>query len=111
MMRFLPVCALLALSGCLYSNVVRPRAYRTAGPSDVKAAGTDELVSGEACMQSVLYLFAWGDSGFAAATRKALSGREGKILYDVRTDIKTRAYVLGLYAKACTVVTGRVGLP
>ncbi len=111
MIRAFPFLAAALLSGCLYSNVVRPRAYRTAGPADVKAAGTDELVSGEACMQSVLYLIAWGDSGFAAATRKALGGREGKILYDVRTDIKTRAYVLGLYAKACTVVTGRLGNP
>jgi hypothetical protein len=108
-MRALLLAALPLLSGCLYTNVHAPHAYRSATPSDVKASSADETVSGEACSRSALYLFAWGNSGYAAATRDALKSKPEAILYDVRSDVHARAYVLGIYASVCTVVTGRVG--
>ena len=98
----------LTLSGCLYTNVHAPRAYRSATPSDVKASATDETVSGEACIHSALFLVAWGDGGYAAATRKALQGKPDAILYDVKSDLKAFSLILGLYSRACTVVTGRL---
>ncbi len=98
-----------ALSGCglLYTNVHSGRAYRSATPADVKGAPDDEAVSGSACSQSVLFLVAWGDGGYAAATKDALKGRAG-YLYDVKSDIKVTSVLLGLYTKVCTKVTGRL---
>ena len=107
----IPALLVLALSGCLYTNVHRPRAYRSATPLDIRASKTNPRVRGEACNQSVLFLFAWGDAGYAAATKDAMKGYEGLFLYDVKSDIKARSYVFGLYSKMCTVVTGRVGKP
>lgn len=103
------LCACL-LSGCglIYTNIHSPYAYRSAAPSEVKAAPADETASGEACNYSLLYLVAWGDGGYAAATRKALSGRPDGILYDVRSDIKVTSLVVGLYTRVCTKVTGKV---
>jgi len=62
----------VALCGCglIYTDVQSPYAYRTATPGDVKSASADEVVSGQACMHSVLFLVAWGDAGYAAATRE-----------------------------------------
>lgn len=109
--RWAPLLA-LALSGCgiVYTNVRTPHAYRTATPSEVKTSPDDPVVSGQACNRSLLYLVAWGDAGYATASRDALQGREpGAILYDVKTDIQATAALLGLYVKICTVVRGRVG--
>lgn len=86
-----------------------PYGYNTATPADVQAAPGDETVSGEACYYSLLYLAAWGNGGYAEATRKALKGRTDVVLYDVKTDVKAKSLLLGLYTRACTVVTGRVG--
>ena len=99
------------LSGCglVYTDVHVPRAYRSATPSDVKPAAADETVTGSACNQSVLFLVAWGDGGYAAATRSALEGRAGLVLYDVKTDMRASSYAFGLYTKVCTVVTGKAG--
>jgi hypothetical protein len=101
----------IALSGCglVYTDVHSPYAYRTATPGDVKSASADEVASGKACARSVLFLVAWGDSGYAAATRAALDGKPESILYDVRTDMQVKAYVLGAYIEVCTIVTGRIG--
>lgn len=100
---------LATLSGCglVYTNVHSGRAYRSATPADVKAAPGDETVSGQACNQSVLFLVAWGDGGYAAATKDAAAGRAG-FLYDVKSDIKVTSVLLGLYTKVCTKVTGRL---
>lgn len=96
-------------SGCLYTNIHRPRAYRSSAPSDVKTTPSDPVVSGEGCQYAVLYLVAWGDSGYAKAVRVALKDHPDGVLYDVRSDLKVRSFVLGLYNQACTVVTGKVG--
>ncbi len=99
------------LSGCLYTNIHAPWSYRSAAPSDVKAQGTDERVSGEACFYSVLYLVAWGDGGYAAAVDDALDEHPDTFLYDVRSDVKATSILFGTWARRCTIVTGRVGRP
>lgn len=116
MKRALPAAACLlaaALSGCgiLYTNVRVPRAYRTAVQSEVKAAPDDPRVEGRACSYSLLYLVAWGDGGYAAAARDALKDQQDRLLYDVKSDVQATAIVLGLYARACTHLTGRAAKP
>ena len=107
----LVLAVMVATSGCLYTNVHSPRAYRSATPGDVKASPNDPTVSGEGCYETVLYLVSWGDSSYAAATRHAQAGDPTAILYDVKADTKVTSYVLGLYTKICTVVTGRLARP
>ena len=115
MRRGYPAAAVLlaaALStgcGIVYTNVHLPRAYRSPTPADVKSSPADEAVSGEACNYSLLFLAAWGDGGYAAATRKALEGRPDKILYDVKSDVKATSFLVGLYSRVCTRVSGRAG--
>jgi len=112
--RLLFLCAPAAfLLGCglLYTNIRLPRAYRSAAPSEVKSTGSDKAVSGEACARSLLFLFAWGDAGYASAAKDALKTEPpNAILYDVKSDISGQAYLVGLYAKTCTKVSGRVAL-
>ncbi len=110
-MRYLLLAAVVSLSGCLYADVRWPRAYRSATPSDVKAAAADPIVTGMACNKSLLFLVAWGDAGYAAAVKAALKDQPEGLLYDVRSDMKVNSYLIGLYSKTCTVVTGRVGRP
>ena len=100
----------LASCGALYTYIKVPRGYRTATPAEVKSAPDDPTVTGQSCNRSVVFLFAWGDASYAAAVENALGKREG-ILYDVRADIKVNAYVLGLYTKVCTVLSGKVAKP
>ncbi|MFA6092275.1 MAG: TRL domain-containing protein [Elusimicrobiota bacterium] len=105
--------AALTLSGCglIYTNIHMANSYRSATPSDVKSSGADKTVTGSACVKSTLFLFAWGDAGYAAAVRDALKGEPpNAMLYDVKTDRTGQAYILGLYAKTCIQVTGRVAL-
>ena len=107
----LTMLAALSVMGCgiLYTDVRVPRAYRSATPADVKANSGDQEVSGQACYYSVLYLVAWGDAGYAAATREALGGDATATLYDVKVDIKGRTVLFGLYNRVCTVVTAKLG--
>jgi len=99
----------VGLSGCLYTNVHQPFAYRTAVPSDVKSSiASDPIASGTVCSYTVMFLVAWGDAGYAAACRKALETYPpSAILYDVKTDLKVTS-VFFFWARDCTVVTGRV---
>ncbi len=110
---FAIVACAAALSGCgiLYTDVRLPRAYRTAVPSEVKAAPDDPRVEGRACSYSVLYLVAWGNSGYAAAARDALQGQPERLLYDVKTDLQATGALVGLYARICTHLTGRAAKP
>jgi hypothetical protein len=101
--------AAASLTGCgmLYTNIRAPRSYRTATSGDVKTSPADPVVSAEACSQSVLFLFSWGDMGYAAVVDKALDGKPGAVLYDVKFDMKVNSVLLGLYTKMCTKVSGR----
>lgn len=110
-----PLCLLLAaatLSSCgiLYTNIKVPRGYRTATPVEVKSAPDDPTVTGQACNRTALFIVAWGDASYAKAVENALGGRDG-IMYDVRADIKVDAYLIGLYSKVCTVLSGKVAKP
>jgi len=102
--------AALSSCGLLYTDVKLPRGYRSATPSDVKSSPEDPTVSGKSCSHSLLWLVAWGDTSYNSALKDALGTRDG-ILYDVRSDVKVNAYVLGLYTKACTILTGKVAKP
>ncbi len=106
-----PILAAAASAcGILYTDTKVPRGWRTASPSEVKSSADDPSVHGESCAHSVMWLVAWGDSSYDKALKDALGGKDG-IMYDVRSDLKVQAYVLGLYTKECTVLTGRVAKP
>lgn len=108
------VLTVLFFGGCIYSDVEFPRAYRSASPVDVQSKYkiSDKIVTGEACNKLVLFVVAWGNGGYAAAVRNALENeRPGAILYDVHTDTKAESYLIGVYSKVCTVVTGKVASP
>jgi hypothetical protein len=107
-----PIFLAAVISGCgiLYTDVKLPRGYRSAAPSEVKASPDDPLVTGTSCTRSALFLVAWGDSSYASAVKNALGDKDA-ILYDVRADMKVNSYVLGLYTKVCTVVTGKAAKP
>lgn len=104
------LAAATSACGILYTDVKAPRGYRSATPSDVKTSPEDPSVTGQSCSRSVLWLVAWGDESYDAALKNALGSRDG-ILYDVRSDMKVSAYVLGLYTKVCTVLSGKVAKP
>jgi hypothetical protein len=105
------VGAAVWLGGCgiLYTNIRTPRAYRSATPVDVKATPSDAVANGRACARSLLFLVAWGDTGYAAATEDALRDHPDAVLYDVRSDMQVHSYALGAYTEVCTLITGRVG--
>lgn len=111
-MRYLFAFSLALLSSCglIYTDIKVPRGYRTSSPSEVKSSPDDATVTGKACNRSALFLFAWGDGSYAAAVKDALGARDG-ILYDVRADMKVDAYVLGIYTKVCTVLSGKLAKP
>ncbi len=100
---------LASLSGCLYTNTYAPNSYRSATPIDVKAAVSDPIVSGMGCTYSALWLVGWGNAGYALATQRALKNDPQGVLYDVKSDLKVTSYLLGLWTRACTIVTGRAG--
>jgi hypothetical protein len=104
------LAAATSACGILYTDTKVPRGWRTAAPSEVKSAPDDPAVRGESCARSVLWLVAWGDSSYDKALKNALGGRDG-IMYDVRSDLKVQAYLIGLYTKECTILTGRVAKP
>jgi hypothetical protein len=107
----LPIfAAALSACGLLYTDVKAPRGYRSATPSDVKAAPDDPTVKGESCSRSILWLVAWGDASYDKALKDALGTRDG-IMYDVRSDLKVQGYLLGLYTKECTILSGKVAKP
>ena len=108
---FIAIVVTLIFGGCgiLYTDIEVPRAYRSATPIDVVSKPTDKIVVGESCNQSVLFLVAWGNGGFVAATQNALENEPpGSILYDVQTDMKGKVYAFGIYTRICTVVRGKV---
>ena len=112
-MKTLPIAVIfltLGLSGCgvIYTNVRLPRAYRSAVPSEVKAAPSDPVVSGKSCNKSALFLFAWGDASYAAAAKNALGSDSDGVLYDVKSDLSAFS-LLGIYTKTCTLLTGKMG--
>ena len=103
--------AFLGGCGLLYTNVHVPYSYSAATPSDVHADKDDPVATGQACNQSAAFLVSWGNGGYIAAAQKALEPYPKSTLYDVKTDVKVNAYVLGIYTRTCTIVSGRVAKP
>jgi hypothetical protein len=101
--------AVLAGCGLVYTDIRSPHAYRTATPSEVKTSPEDPVVEGQACDKAVLFLVAWGNSGYLAATQDALKDHPSGILYDVKTDMHATVLAFGAYTRVCTLVRGRVG--
>jgi hypothetical protein len=99
------------LSGCglIYTDIHSPHAYRTATPSEVKTSPEDPVVQGQACDYAVMFLVAWGNSGYVAATQDALKEHPTGILYDVKTDMRATVLALGAYTRVCTLIRGKVG--
>src|SRR5579859_7531261 len=106
----LPLLLLMAAAasacGLIVTDAKVPRGWRTASPAEVKSSADDPLVEGESCAYAVLWLVAWGDSSYDKALKNALGPRDG-IMYDVRSDLKVQAFLLGLYTKECTVLHGK----
>lgn len=99
----LPLASLL--SSCLYTSVRTPGWYYSQNFGDVKGLPTTGRLGGESCARSILWAVYTGDESFDAAVQQAIDGK-ADLLYDVRTDYYTESYVLGLYLKKCTRVTG-----
>jgi hypothetical protein len=97
--------AALALSGCIYANVVSPLSYRAPTAVEAHAQGGVD-VEGEACNRLVLGLVAWGDGGYAAALADARAHSGATQFADVKSDV-TVFNVLGIYIRACTRVTAK----
>ena len=87
------VVAAVMLTGCLYTHVTLP--YST----DLNNTDLGHK-KGEASLQSVLWLFAWGDAGQAAAAKNGgintlkLMDRESYVIF------------FGIYSRQTTIVYG-----
>ena len=83
----------LLLHGCFYVN--------TRTPYDRNLNNTDlGSKQGTASMHSVLWLFAWGDSSYAAAAK------DGNIRVLKHADQEVRIYLLGVYSRRTIIVYG-----
>jgi hypothetical protein len=87
------LAAVALLTGCLYMNVKTP--YDTDLNKTVLGQKT-----GKAYSQSLLWLFAWGDAGTAAAAK------DGNITTVNHMDREVFSILFGLYTKTTTVVYG-----
>lgn len=90
------LCILLAalfLQACAYSHVQRPL------DTDYDSTSLGSKV-GRAHIQSVLWLFAWGDAGSKAAAD------QGGITVIKHADTESTVILFGLYSKITTVVYG-----
>lgn len=85
--------ALAALPGCIYANVTVPLDTDL----DKTTLGSK---TGESHVQSILWLFAWGDAGTKAAAA------DGNITTVNHADQKVFSILWGLYSKQTTVVYG-----
>ena len=83
----------IMLSGCLYSHVTVPLSINL-NETDVGSK------KGEASIYSVLWLFAWGDSGSAAAAKN------GGITTMTHMDQKLYVILFGIYTRTTTIVYG-----
>ncbi|NTW59185.1 MAG: hypothetical protein HGB21_10845 [Nitrospirae bacterium] len=92
----LAVAVLLSLSllgGCVYTHVLAP--YDT----DLNKTSLGQK-QGRASMESVLWLFAWGDAGTAAAAK------QGGITTVNHMDREYLNVIFGVYTKTTTIVYG-----
>ncbi len=83
----------IAMSGCAYVNV------KTPFDTDLNQTTLGTKV-GEASMESVLWVAAWGDAGTEAAAKN------GDISVIHHMDQQTYSILFGLYTKITTIVYG-----
>ena len=83
----------IMLSGCPYSHVTLPLSVNL-NETDVGSK------KGEASIYSVLWLFAWGDSGAAAAAKN------GGITTMTHMDRELYGILFGIYTRTTTIVYG-----
>ena len=81
------------MTGCLYSHVSIPYDRNL----DKTTLGQK---TGKASMQSVLWLFAWGDASTAAAAK------QGGITTLNQMDVEFLNVMFGIYTKTTTIVYG-----
>jgi hypothetical protein len=87
------VIAMLLTTGCLYTHVMTP--YDTNLDKTVLGQKT-----GKASMQSVLWLFAWGDASTAAAAK------QGGLATVNHMDKEFLNIIFGIYTETTTIVYG-----
>ncbi len=87
------ILVLSILSGCLYSHVTVPLSTNL----DKTDLGHKK---GEASIYSVLWLFAWGDSGGATAAKN------GGISTMTHMDREMYVILFGIYTRTTTIVYG-----
>ena len=90
---FVLLGVLFAFSGCAYMNITTP--YDT----DLEKTVLGEKV-GKSSSHSVLWLFAWGDAGTAAAAK------DGNITVINHMDVQIINILFGLYSKKITILYG-----
>lgn len=83
----------ILLTGCLYSNVTLPYGTELNRTELGHKKGTSSLYS-------VLWLFAWGDAGAAAASKN------GGITTLTHMDREVISVLFGLYTRQTTIVYG-----
>ncbi|OGW40991.1 MAG: hypothetical protein A2010_16010 [Nitrospirae bacterium GWD2_57_9] len=88
----LMICFLF-LSGCVYTHVTMPLSTEL----NKTQLGSKQ---GDSSMYSLLWLFAWGDGGAAAAAKK------GGITVMTHMDREFESILFGLYTRTTTVVHG-----
>jgi hypothetical protein len=87
------VVAMVLTTGCLYTHVMTP--YDTNLDKTVLGQKT-----GKASMQSVLWLFAWGDASTAAAAK------QGGLATVNHMDKEFLNIIFGIYTETTTIVYG-----
>lgn len=95
-------------TGCLYTQVTQPLAYRSNSFGDVQttAGRGDHAVFGEACAHVILGLIAVGDAGYEAALANAGVPTGADLsAYDVKADAETFGILGFIYARRCTKVS------
>jgi len=97
-MRFYPVAVVLViltllLSGCMYTHITMPLSTELNKTEVGHKQGTSS-------MYSLLWLFAWGDSGAASAAK------QGGISVMTHMDREFESILFGFYTHTSTIVYG-----
>ncbi len=83
----------VSMTGCVYTHITMPLSTEL-NKTDLGHK------RGEASMYSILWLFAWGDAGAAAAAK------EGDVSVLTHMDREIYLVLFGLYARQVTIVYG-----
>ena len=87
------ILAAFTLTGCLYTHITMPLSTQL-NRTDLGHK------QGESSIYSVIWLFAWGDGGAAAAAK------DGGITVMTHMDRELYSILFGLYTRSTTIVYG-----